>query len=271
MIAPHLKNGSDKPDKKNIDNLVNDIQETRSRICNTFLITIAAIAIPSLTASLYRIAEVGWQPIMGVHIVIAIILWSIFFFRSWIPFNYQAGFIVIIFLIIGLGGIFQFGLVAGGTVFLVASSPIATLFFGGRIGIATLILAFCGAVVIGLLTVSGNLKYGFDLASYVVAPSSWLSSIIGWGLASTALTVSLHVFNKNLINALKTSRLNQESLFRQQLSLEKTIEERIRNNFKSFCSWDFNSWSFGLCNFNGNESICLGKFINLHSHLFLSF
>lgn len=230
MISRHKNiNGNNTPNTLITDDLVSDIQKTRSRICNTFLSTIAAIAIPALAASLFRTTEVGWQPIMGVHTVIAIALWSIFFFRRRIPYNYQAGFIILIFLIIGLGGMVQFGLVAAGTVFLVATSPIATLFFGGRMGVVTMILTFCGSVVVGLLTITGSLTYGFDLVTYVVAPSTWLSSIIGWGLTSTALTISIFVFNKSLISALKISRQHQQSLFKHQLSLEKTIEER--NNF----------------------------------------
>lgn len=230
MITNHLENGINELNGELKDNLIHDIQVTRSRICDVFLCTIAAIAIPALAASLYRITEVGWQPVMGLHLVLAIILWSVFFFRNRIEYNYKAGFIVMIFFFVGLGGMMQFGLVAGGTVFLVAASPIATLFFGLRIGVAAMILTFCGAVLVGALTVSGQLDYEFDLSTYALAPSSWISSIIGWGFTSTALTVSLHVFNKNLINALKISRQHQASLFKYQMSLVKTIEERDYSN-----------------------------------------
>lgn len=229
ILFPEKQNGNNTSRTVTSEDLVSDIQETRASICNTFLVTISLIAIPALAASLYRITEVGWQPIMIVHIVLAIFLWSIFFFRRRIPYNFQAGFIVILFFVIGLGGMLQFGLVAGGTVFLVASSPIATLLFGGRIGAVTMILSFCSAVMVGLLTVTHFTHYfenRFDLISYVDAPSAWLSSIIGWGLTSTALTVSIFVFNKSLIKALKTSRQHQLALFDHHWQLKKTIEER---------------------------------------------
>lgn len=112
-------------DDKTIVELVSDIQKIRVEICNFFLITFAVIAIPSLTASLYRITTIGWQPVMAVHIVITILLWGIVIFRNRFSYNIQTSFIVIMFLIIGLGEIYQLGLVAASIAFLVISSPSA--------------------------------------------------------------------------------------------------------------------------------------------------
>lgn len=230
MAKEQTESKTNKAAEKYADSLVADIMEVRARICNVFLITAAIIAVPALAASLYRITTIGWQAVMAVHMLLAVILWSLVLFRSRVPYVFQAGFVVVMFLAIGFGGIIQFGLIAGGTVFLVASSPIATLLFGGRAGIATLLVTLAGAVVVGYFTVTGELQHGFNIADYATASSSWGTSILGWAMASTALTVSLHAFNKRLINALKISRQRQETLLRHQVDLEKTIEERNSAN-----------------------------------------
>ena len=221
-------------DDKTIVELVSDIQKIRAEVCNVFLITFAIIAIPSLLASLYRTTTIGWQPVMAVHIVIAISLWGIVIFRNRVSYNIQASFIVIMFLIIGLGGIYQLGLIAASIAFLVVSSPIATLLFGIRSGIATLAIALSGSIMMGGLIVSGNVQHAFDLPAYATAISSWVNSIIGWGLASTALTASLYVFNKKLIHTLAISKQHQEAL---QLS-EERLNMVLEGSEQGF--WDWN-------------------------------
>jgi len=234
MSPQQIDNENINNDNKSIVELANDIQKIRAKICNVFLITFAVIAIPSLIASLYRITVIGWQPIMAVHIMIAMSLWGIVIFRNKVSYNVQASFIVIIFLIIGLGGVYQFGLVAGSIAFLVISSPIATLLFGAKTGITTLAIALSGSSVIGVLVVSGNLQHGVDLPAYAIASSSWFNSIIGWSLASSALTASLYVFNKKLIHALTISKQNQEAL---QLSKER-LNMVLEGSEQGF--WDWN-------------------------------
>jgi len=237
MKSQQLANENIKNDDKTIVGLAADIQKIREKICNVFLITFAVIAIPALTASLYRITVIGWQPVMVAHVTIAMSLWGIVIFRNKISYNIQASFIVIMFLIIGLGGIYQFGLIAGSIAFLVISSPIATLLFGVKIGIATLAIALSGSAVIGLLIVSGNLQHELDLPAYAIASSSWFNSIIGWGLASTALTTSLYVFNKKLIHALAISKQNQEDI---QLSKER-LNMVLEGGEQGFWDWNIDT------------------------------
>lgn len=206
--------------------VIKEIQGYRFTICKAFLITIAIIAVPALSASLIRIRDIGWRPVMGIHIFIAVVLWSFAFLRNRIPYVYQAGFIVFMFLAIGVGGLYQFGLIAGGIVFLTAAAPIATIFFEWRTGIAILVFSLLCAALFGVFTVSGGLLHDFDIASYALAPSSWLTSVFGWALTSTALTVSLHVFNGKLIKALIISQERADELNEQKLILQQTIAEK---------------------------------------------
>lgn len=214
--------------------IADDAQLYRTKICNAFLYTSAVLAIPALTASLLRMNEIGWQPVMLAHIIIAIGLWLTALLQNKVPYPIKAGFIVSIFIIIALGGIYQFGLVAGGIAFLVVTAPIATLLFNGKTGTAILIAGFSGAAVIGYLTVTGSISHAFDVSAYNIARSSWINSIIGWALASAAMTASLHAFNQGLIQALRKSHRQQK-----ELSVgEKRLQMVLEGSEQGF--WDWN-------------------------------
>lgn len=224
MNAQKTDNQKNHNNDKAIAELSNKVREIRSRICNRFILAFAIIAVPTLAASLYRITIIGWQPVMAIHIIIAFFLWGIALFRSRVPYVIQAGFIIVVFILIGLGGIFQFGLVSGGIAFIVVTGPIATLLIGGKKGLAALVVVFSGVLVIGLLFVADKLHYTFDVQAYSVTPAAWATSIISWMLASIVLTLSLYVFNKQLIQTLMHAIRNQNALFLSQERLNMVLD-----------------------------------------------
>ncbi|MFT4714552.1 MAG: hypothetical protein ACJAVI_000791 [Candidatus Azotimanducaceae bacterium] len=202
--------------------LSRELERNCARICNAILISFAVVAIPTLLASLYRAASIGWQSLMYLHVLLTIGLWITVFFRKKIPYQLQAGFIIFTFLLAGLTGISRFGLAAAGVAFLVASGPLATLLFNARIGVATLIIGLIGAISIGFITTQNGFSHDFDPMAYALAPSSWITAIFGWALSSIVLSASLHVFNKELISALSKSQQRQQKLGHALAELDKT-------------------------------------------------
>jgi len=208
------------------DKLDNEIQEIRSRICDAFLITFGIIAIPGLLASLFRIEQIGLQPVMAIHVYAVIALWLTIFFRKLFPYNFRASLILTVFLLIGVGGIYQFGLVAAGTAFLIISSPVATLLFSLKVGLILLVFVMSVSSAIGFAHISGYLTLDIDLTEYGSAASTWTNSIIVWTAGAGALTASIHVFHKNLVETLNVSRQNKEKLKKHLQGMEETVEKR---------------------------------------------
>ncbi len=186
----------------------------------------AIIALPALGASLYRVTTIGWQPIMFVHIFLAIGLITIALFRHRIVYTVRAAVTILILLTIGLGGLFQFGLVAASVPFLVVAGATSVMFFSGAAAAAVFAIILSGVAVIGLLTVTGILSISFDPKAYLTSPSSWLNSLVALALASAAIMVSLVKYNQHLINALYRARRNEVILQDHQANLEKTIADR---------------------------------------------
>ena len=205
-----------------------DLLDIRSKICHSFLIAFSILIIPALSASLYRATTIGWQPVMTVHILIAVILWVFLLYKERIPYRFKAGYIILIFLIIGLGALFQFGLISGGVIFVITSVPLAALLFGVRSAALTLTLVLLGIAGIGFATVSGYIGPDFDLQIYNSATSSWIATIFGSFLVAGALTTSISVFNKKLITSVQVSRQREKELQMHQANLEKTIEEKTK-------------------------------------------
>lgn len=183
--------------------LDNEIQKYRSKICKGLIVAVAIIAIPGLAISLYRINYIGWQPVMAFHIIVSIILWLVALFKNRLPYKYLANFIIFIFIMLGVGGLLQFGLMSGASFLLMASSPLATLLYGKRVGIIIFIISFSAAFFVAFLTASGYLTYEFNITSYAKAPSSWAIYSIGMGIASITLILSFNSLNKELIDSLK--------------------------------------------------------------------
>lgn len=176
------------------------------------------------------VADIGWQPIMTLNIFVLVALWGITLFRKKLSYHTKAFLILALFSILGLASLIQFGLAAAGNVLIIGISPIAILLFGKNIAKRVFFMMFYGVAIIGFLTVSGYIQTGIDMSAFATASSSWINSIIGWAFVSAIITISIHVYNKELISNLKISRLNQKYLKHHILSQEKTIENYHTTN-----------------------------------------
>lgn len=204
-----------------------DLLQVRSRICDGFLITMSLWALPALSASVYRSREIGWQPVMGLQLFLGLVIWAITFLRRRLPYSVRGGTVLVVFLLVGLGGVVQFGLVASGVAFLVGSGAVATMLFGRRGGTIVLIAAMVGGAAAGAATIAGFLSPSIrDLSTYVHAPAPWLTSLLSWAIVATGLNVSIYIFNGHLRRALVSSRANEEALKRHREDLEHTVAER---------------------------------------------
>jgi len=196
-----------------VDKLDNKILSYRSDICKYLIYTLSILAVLALTASLYRVKEIGWQPVMVSQVILVIPLWLIALFQNKVPYKYKAGYLVFLSCTIGLGGLYQYGLIAASIVYIVASSPLATVLFGVRTGIWIFLISYSTAGIIGFLSVSGSLSYKIVIGQYAVSHLAWINSLLNWSVMSIAFMVSIHMLNRNLTNSLK-------------LILVKAIEEK---------------------------------------------
>jgi len=232
-------------------NVITNIEQTRTSICNYFLVSLTCISIPALIVSLNRMSLIGWKPVMTIHIIVVVFLLVFSLFRHKIQYIYKASLIVFLFLLLGLSGIFQFGLIAGGVIALVVTAPVATLFFEGKVGAIVLLTILLSEAILGYGFVFDYISLDFDLLTYANDPSAWTTNIVSLILCGGSLTVAMEVFNSQLILALQKSEQYKDNFKKNQKVLENTIdqlrvsEEQLTNVINSahlgYWDWDYKS------------------------------
>lgn len=207
-----------------MDRVSHDIAEVRSRICNVFLVVLTITAVPALAGSLYRITAIGWLPIMAVHIGLVAVLCFVTLFRNRVSYNLRAGYIVALFLMVGIGGLWQFGLLGGGFIFAVMAPAMSAIFFSIRVGVIVLVASVLTGGMIGVYTVLEHRLLPFDPSVYATQPSSWVVAILGWVLVAGSLLAAMVMYNKGLYAALRDANQHEEALLESEERFRSLVE-----------------------------------------------
>ncbi len=186
--------------------------QTRARLCNACLVGLAIACFPALAASLWRVSSIGWQPVMGLHIALAILITLVAVFRNRVPYVLRAGFIVFFFMSIGLAGIWTFGLATGSIAFLVVAPVLAAVLFSMPAGIVVLALILAGAAAIGGAMVLGTLANRVDANAYNTSLVAWVLFVVGLLLSSGALVLFTGILNRTFIDTLNSVQEHASAL-----------------------------------------------------------
>ena len=196
----------------------------RLKISHVYYVIVSIFVLPALVASFSRLSEIDFLPIMGLQLVLSIIIWTIALLRKKIPYIALSRSLIIMNAIIGIAGIAQFGLLSGGIGYLIIMGPAAAIFCGRRGGIIGLTLMLFASILVAVSFTSGFTAYGFDLDSYVLSPSTWSMSVLGWFISSGTLTAGLVVFNESLFDTLAKSKRQEMDLLKSREQLAYVLE-----------------------------------------------
>jgi len=105
------------------------LAEIRSDVCDSTLIVMLGFAVPAVGASLLRIIEQGWLPVMALHIALVVVLVFVTACRKSLPYTVRAGYAVALMFAVGAAGISFFALSTGVIGFLIGSAILAGVFF----------------------------------------------------------------------------------------------------------------------------------------------
>lgn len=194
------------------------IQQERETIVDGVLIAYATIIALPVTASLFRVTEIGWQPVMATHIATCIFCWIAVLLRKRISYTPKATFIIGTFMITGILGIYQFGLIGNGMTFSILAPVLAALFFNLRVALTLLGLVAAGISLIACYVIQTHHLPGFNLTAYVTSYTSWFDFLFAFVFVAGILTVTGSVLLKRL-----TRILTQVSLLKEQAEKEVKI------------------------------------------------
>ncbi|TQV87204.1 response regulator [Aliikangiella coralliicola] len=168
----------------------------KSSLVNLILVIFSIVAIPALIGSLLRIRDLGYLPIMTVHILVVTAIISTTLFRKKIPLPLRAGMIMGAFLIVGIAGTFKFGLTGNGIPFLLGSVIISTILFGKRAGFVFFCISLMIILTMLFLVSTEKITFQTDFNLYNMAWSSWLAFALSFCFLAAIFIVVLGRFNQ---------------------------------------------------------------------------
>lgn len=138
------------------------------------LLVIAGIGMP---LSVMRSLGTGWLPVYWLHILLGACVLAVYCWRKRLSETALSGLFIGLCWVVGVSGVFSFGIAASSIFWLVLSCLIAGIVHSVRI---TLLLAFSLVLVLsvaGAGHVGGWLQASINLERYQTLPSAWLSLI----------------------------------------------------------------------------------------------
>ena len=189
-----------------------EFQATRSKICNYFLFISAFFIVPAVAASIYRVVDIGWQPVMGLQTLIAIVVLFMVFFRKRISYGLRAGTVILLLLVLGFAGVWALGYVAAGAALLLVAPVLCTIFFNARIAIAMVVFIFLVSSAIGAEVVLNNRLPPFDVENYVTSPSAWILTVVGRAIITLLLVFTISALIEFIFKSLARAHRDAEAL-----------------------------------------------------------
>lgn len=162
-----------------------DIQGIRTQFVSNMwrgLFWVAALTMPLTLARIYLN---HWLPIYGYHLSSALLLAVVARLQARLPFGWRAGLLFSLLWLVGLPGIFSFGLAASGVWWLVLSCLVASVLYSPRFGTAVSLLTIFALLLAGAGFISGMLVPAIPLDQFLLLPSAWISLIIVTGIFLT--------------------------------------------------------------------------------------
>jgi len=163
--------------------------EINNRLANKLLFVIIVFSTPALISSLYRFFNIGFQPIMGIQIIIYLIVLLLFFFRDQVIYKVKAYFITASFLILAIGGMIEFGLFGGGILLMIMYTALCSLLFNRVSALMSIAVGFIIILSIGWAYITGYFTYTVNSEEYHTSVNAWLL-MLG---TTTFVTTNLYI------------------------------------------------------------------------------
>lgn len=207
--------------------------EVRSRICDAFLICLAILTVPSMAASLYRALDIGWQPVMTLQILVTTGIWTLAVLRRFLPYHVRSISLIAVFIIVGLTGIWSFGLMAGSIAWFVVAPILGTVFFGMRTGLAILFGVIVSTGMIGVGTVQGHRLPPFELAAYLTSAPAWALAETSWIIVSGSLVIAVGILNRFFVESMEKSRRDTTALEERERDYRNILDNMVDTFYRA--------------------------------------
>ncbi len=151
----------------------------RDQFVNHLITGFTLLASVGAPLSLSRMHQTGLQPSMVLHIILSACLILLFIFRYKINVHIKACALIAMATIVGLAGLFDWGLMGNGLMWLIIAAFLAACLYSVRVGTIFIALLVTCCSYTAYLYLSGSHHLPIDADLYLKNPAAWGAAIIG--------------------------------------------------------------------------------------------
>lgn len=157
------------------------LQRLRRELAEALWRGMLLIALVGVPISCSRALFTGWLPTYSLHAVVGTAVVGIALNRRRLPYAWLAGLLMSLLWVVGLPGLFAFGLMSAGPFWLALSCFLATQLYSVRVGVAMAGVATLMLAGAGLGFMSGGLTSVVDERLYQRQPGAWATLLFVTG------------------------------------------------------------------------------------------
>ncbi|HIF91506.1 MAG TPA: hypothetical protein EYQ60_00010, partial [Myxococcales bacterium] len=201
--------------------------EVLSRICNAVLIASALLALPAVGISLARIETLGWQPVMGLQVLVALAVWAVMLFRRRLSYGVRSWFTIGVLVSVPLSGVASFGLASSAGAWIPFAGILGAILLGHRAGVLVLLSTILASVVIGTSVMVDHGLPGFDLVAYMTSGFAWAIQVITWLMVGGVSVTAIGVLNSYFVASVAATKQQAEALEQSQREYREIFENMV--------------------------------------------
>ena len=196
-----------------------------SRLLDQIWNVILAVALAGGLVSIQRFRYTGWLPLYNVHLFIMLFFATCFAFRRRLSFNARVGILLFLFYLVGISGLFSFGLIGAGIWWLILCALIANMFYSQRTGLVHAGICLAIIILAGFAATTGLITIPFDANDYIAQPSTWITLLIGCVGLSMLIIAAIATYQRAILGLLQeveqSKQQKMQLLDKQQLQLDE--------------------------------------------------
>ena len=206
------------------------LTELNNKMCNAVLVAVCILGFPAALASLSRVFEFGFSPVMAAQVFALMGLLIVTLNRRRLTYHLRVASLLLTMYVLALTGLWSFGHLGGGKLMLLVFIVLSAMFAGTRYAHAAIALSATSLATFGWAYVSGGLSVTVDQDAYHQSPQAWVTAVITivllGGFISTALSRMLE-FQRNLLDSLDNEASYTATLIQQAAAALLVVDTNL--------------------------------------------
>lgn len=194
-----------------------DFIAIKNSLIDRLIVAMLIFLLIALAGSFYRIAAIGFQPVMVLHLLVSLVFVLTFIFRRRLTGQTKGVVMIATLFIAGVGGLYNFGLVGAGTMILLVTGLMSALVLTTRIAIGVLLAGGVLQVLYMLAVTTSTLTFDVPIGSYPLSVPAWINNLAAYTLLSG---IGVYVIDKFFSYLKTTSAALQDAVEEKHQELE---------------------------------------------------